>query len=90
MPLTRGVFGVLEMKPHIQSALRDFDSLPDSAGVRMPVVAALNNVSEMTVRRWTERGLLPMPTKKGNVTIWNVGALRRSMKSARPAMEAAQ
>lgn len=66
-----------EMKPHIQAALRDFDSLPDSAGVRLPVVAALKNIAPITVWRWSKCGLLPTPTKTGNVTVWNVGALRR-------------
>jgi hypothetical protein len=64
------------MKPHIQAALRGFDSLPDSAGVRAPVVAALNNVTPVTVWRWAKCGLLPKPDKCGGVTTWNVGKLR--------------
>ena len=63
----------------IHAALQNFDLLPDSAGARVPVVAALFSVSEPTVWRWTRDGQLPAPTKRGGVTLWNVGALRRCM-----------
>lgn len=64
----------------IPVALAQFDDLPDSANVRLPVVAALNSVSEPTVWRWVKTGRLPAPKKLGpNVTAWNVGELRRSM-----------
>ncbi|MBL6749286.1 MAG: transcriptional regulator [Nevskia sp.] len=62
----------------IDAALRNFDLLPDSAGVRAPVVRALNgNISNATLYRWVKRGILPAPTKAGpRTSIWNVGALR--------------
>ena len=71
-----------QMKPMHAQALRDFDFLPDSANVRLPVVAALHGVSTVTVWRWSNSGKLPAPTRTGGVTAWNVGALRRVMAAA--------
>lgn len=68
------------MKPVHTTALNRFDDLPDSAGVRVPVVAALFGVSTPTVWRWSRLGTLPSPAKRGGVTLWNVGELRTSMK----------
>jgi predicted DNA-binding transcriptional regulator AlpA len=66
----------------ILTSLRDFDLLPDSAHVRLPVVAALHGISRVTVWRWSKAGRLPTPVRRGGVTAWNVGALRRSMSQA--------
>lgn len=63
-------------------ALRGFDALPDAANVRVPVVAALYGVSVVTVWRWSKNGQLPEPVRRGGVTAWNVGSLRRSMTIA--------
>lgn len=60
----------------IHSALQHFDKLPDSASARVPVVAALFDISAPTVWRWARDGILPTPTKRGGVTAWNVGQLR--------------
>ena len=70
------------LRPSHARALSNFDSLPDAANVRLPVVAALNGISTVTVWRWSKSGKLPTPTKTGGVTTWNVGALRRSMAEA--------
>lgn len=62
----------------IPDALRNFDSLPDSANVRLPVVAALFACAGVTVWRRVKAGTLPAPRKLGErVTAWNVGELRR-------------
>lgn len=68
----------------IPPALANFDSLPDSAFVRLPVVAALNGgISAPTVWRWVKTGRLPRPEKRGpNTTAWNVGELRRTLTVA--------
>lgn len=66
----------------IHPALQHFDKLPDSAGARVPVVAALFSISIPTVWRWTRDQRLPAPTKRGGVTLWNVGALRRVLAEA--------
>ena len=69
-----------EDKP-INAALAQFDKLPDAAQVRVPTVAALHGVSVVTVWRWAKSGILPAPTKRGGVTSWAVGALRRNRAS---------
>ena len=62
----------------IPDALKNFDSLPDSAHVRLPVVAGLNGCSNATVWRMVKRGTLPAPLKLSErITAWNVGALRK-------------
>jgi len=67
----------------IPEALRNFDSLPDSSHVRVPVVAALYGVAIMTVYRWSKSGRLPAPKKLGpKVTAWNVGELRKARATA--------
>ena len=60
-------------------ALQNFDSLPDSAIVRLPTVAALHGISTVTVWRWSKTGRLPAPQKRGGVTGWRVGDLRASL-----------
>lgn len=80
-----------EPMPKIQShsadrmhlALKQFNDLPDSAGARLPVVQALfGGISAPTVWRWTRDGKLPAPTKRGGVTTWPVGGLRRALSAA--------
>ncbi len=64
-------------------ALAQFDTLPESAHVRLPVVAALHGVGPATVWRWVRTGRLPAPIKLGpNTTAWRVGELRRAMAQA--------
>jgi len=63
------------------SSLTNFDQLPDSAQVRLRVVAALHGVAPVTIWRWCKVGILPAPSKTGGVTSWNVGAIRRAMAS---------
>jgi predicted DNA-binding transcriptional regulator AlpA len=64
----------------IPDALKNFDSLPDSANVRLPVVQALIGCSSATVWRMVKRGTLPAPrTRSERVTAWNVGDLRKAL-----------
>lgn len=64
----------------LPDALKNFDSLPDSANVRQPVVQALVGCSSATVWRMVKRGTLPAPRKLSErVTAWNVGALRKAL-----------
>jgi predicted DNA-binding transcriptional regulator AlpA len=70
-------------KPAIPNALKNFDSLPDAAHVRQPVVEALYGCSSATVWRRVNKGLLPAPKKfSTRVTTWNVGELRRDLAKA--------
>lgn len=67
---------------NIPDSLRHFDSLPDSANVRVPIVAALFNVSEATVWRYAKAGVIPTPHKLGpRLTAWKVGELRRALNA---------
>ena len=62
----------------IPDALKNFDSLPDSANVRQPVVEGLFACSPATVWRRVKRGTLPAPRKLSErVTAWQVGELRK-------------
>jgi predicted DNA-binding transcriptional regulator AlpA len=47
--------------------------------VRLRTVAALNGISTVTVWRWSNSGILPAPVKRGGVTAWRVGDLRKSL-----------
>lgn len=71
------------MKRIDESALKEFDTLPDSAYVRLPVITALIGVSRATVWRWTRQGNLPKSIRISGVTLWSVGALRTSLGLAR-------
>lgn len=62
----------------VPEALTHFDSLPDSANVRVRVVAALCGCSTATVWRMVKRRQLPAPRRTSErVTAWNVGELRQ-------------
>lgn len=63
----------------IPEALKNFDSLPDSASVRQPVVEALFACSGSTVWRRSKSGLIPKPKKIGCTTVWNVGEIRQAL-----------
>jgi len=64
----------------IPEALKNFDQLPDSANVRLPVVCGLFACSKATIWRHVRTGLIPKPRKLSNrVTGWQVGELRKSL-----------
>lgn len=65
----------------ISEALRNFDALPDSAYVRLPVVTGVFACSPATVWRRVKKGTLPTPRKLSEgVTAWNVGELRKALR----------
>lgn len=73
----------------IPEALKHFDSFPESAEVRAPIVRALFGISDATLWRWSRNGQLPKPRKRGpKVTCWNVGELRECLTAN--ALEAAK
>lgn len=64
----------------LPSALVNFDLLPDSAHVRLPVVKGLHACSAATVWRGVKKGTIPKPVKlSARTTGWNVGQLRQSL-----------
>lgn len=62
------------------NTLKNFDLLPDSGSIRLPVVAALFACSIGTVYRRVKDGLIPEPKKVGNIVTWNVGQIRQALK----------
>ncbi len=64
----------------IPPALAGFDSYPNSAYVRLPVVRVLFGISTATAWRWVKKGTLPAGRKLSDgVTAWNVGELRKAL-----------
>lgn len=62
----------------LPEALKNFDSLPDSAQVRQPVVEGLFACSGATVWRRVKQGRLPAPVRLSDrITVWKVADLRR-------------
>ena len=65
----------------IPDTLKHFDSLPDAAHVRQPIVERLFAYSSATVWRRVKDGRIPKPRKLSDrVTAWNVGELRRALQ----------
>ena len=64
----------------VPDALKNFDSLPDSANVRQPVVEALFSCSSATVWRMVKRGKLKPRKLSERVTAFNVGELRMALQ----------
>lgn len=64
----------------IPAGLANFDTLPDSAFVKLPVVLGLCDCSAATAYRRIAAGILPTPKKFGpHSSAWNVGELRRAL-----------
>lgn len=69
---------------YIPDALKNFDQLPDSANVRVPVIKGLYSCSAATVWRRVKNGSIPAPQKHSErITTWNVGQLRQSLAKGR-------
>jgi len=62
----------------IPLALKNYDALPDSAEVRLPIVAALFACSNATVWRRVRSGDIPAPERRHGITSWRVGRLRHA------------
>jgi predicted DNA-binding transcriptional regulator AlpA len=54
----------------------DITALPDCARVRLPVLTRTFAISQSTVRRWVQAGLLPKPTRLGRVISWRASDLK--------------
>jgi predicted DNA-binding transcriptional regulator AlpA len=61
---------------NINPALRDFDSLPNHAQVRLPVVKGILSVSGATVWRMVRAGKLKTYKLTERTTTFNVGEIR--------------
>ena len=72
------------MKPAtpVNSSLSNFDFLPDSGFVRLPVVIGLCGCSPATIWRWVKSEKFPAPKKFGaRIAAWNVGEIRAALKT---------
>lgn len=68
----------------IPEALAQFDNLPDSAYIRLPVLKRLYGVSSATIWRGVKAGRIPKPRKLSpRTTCWNVGELRQALAAAK-------
>lgn len=68
----------------IDQSIREFDSLPYSALVRLPVVLAITSCTAPTIYRWIKAGLFPAPIKMGpSASAWEVGELREWLDKAK-------
>lgn len=64
----------------INPALRDFDQLPDSAYIRLPVLTRLYGVSAATIWRGVKNGTIPKPNKiSERCTAWSVKLVRAAL-----------
>lgn len=64
--------------PASQFALSNFDKLPDSAFIRLPVLAGLGLGSPATIWRKVKEQRLPAPVKLSKqCAAWQVGVIRR-------------
>lgn len=72
----------MRQSTNIIEALANFDSLPDSANVRLPVVMRLYGISSASV--WRNVGkTIPKPRKlSARTTCWNVGELRKALDTS--------
>lgn len=74
----------MQLKPQYQksipAALSNFDVMPDSAYIRLPVMQALYGISTATIWRNVKNGTIPKPSKLSTrCTAWNVGAVRADL-----------
>jgi predicted DNA-binding transcriptional regulator AlpA len=64
----------------IPEALAQFDNLPDSANIRLPVMKGLYGVSAATIWRGVKNQSIPSPVKLSErCTCWNVGLVRAAL-----------
>lgn len=69
-----------ELSQSIPTALVNWESMPDSAFVRLPVMQGLYGVSAASIWRGVKRGSIPKPIKLSErCTCWNVGAIRAAL-----------
>lgn len=69
-----------ELTNTINPALSQFDQLPNSAYIRLPVIMSLYGVSAATIWRGVKNSTIPKPSKiTERTTAWNVGLVRADL-----------
>jgi predicted DNA-binding transcriptional regulator AlpA len=67
-------------KRTIPDALANFDQLPDSAYIRLPVMIGLLGISSASIWRGVKNQSIPTPVKlTERTTAWNVGLVRADL-----------
>ena len=72
----------------LSTAIQNFDSLPDSANVRMADLLVLFAMSESSIRRRIKAGTFPEANPKDEksttrIAAYNVGKVRQALTSSR-------
>ncbi len=69
-----------ELTQAIPEALENFDQLPNSAFIRLPVLMGLYGISAASCWRGVRNGTIPKPRKLSvRCTGWNVGLIRAAL-----------
>lgn len=69
-----------DLTQNIPQALVNFNLMPSSAFIRLPVLKALYGVSSATIWRGVKNGTIPKPVKlTERTTAWNVGQVRADL-----------
>lgn len=69
-----------ELTQAINPALSQFDQMPNSAYIRLPVLMSLYGVSAATIWRGVQKSTIPKPVKlTERCTAWNVGLVRAAL-----------
>lgn len=69
-----------ELTQVLHPALSQFDQMPNSAYIRLPVIKTLYGVSAATIWRGVKNGTIPKPIKlTERTTAWNVGQVRAAL-----------
>jgi predicted DNA-binding transcriptional regulator AlpA len=69
-----------ELTKSIPEGLKNFDQLPDSAYIRLPVLRGLYGISAASCWRGVKKGSIPTPVKLSErCTCWNVGQVRAAL-----------
>lgn len=69
-----------ELTQNLPPELINFDSLPNSAYIRLPVLVALYGISKGTIWKNVRAGKIPRPIKLSErCTAWNVGEIKADL-----------
>lgn len=73
---------MLCLKEVSQTSLVNFDELPNSANIRLPVMLSLFACSRATLYRLIKKGVIPQPRRLGDrASVWQVGEVRQSLSN---------
>lgn len=71
----------MKLSPRDATQVAVFQSLPDDARTKLPVVCTLFGISPATAWRKVKSGAIPAPHKWGGGTFWRVAELRAALRA---------